>query len=174
MVLIQALTFSNTDFPSFDEVMHVLIACVGDKKQELSHIQQSAFTRQEDNYMRSKPFRVFSAPTTLSKYGRPEIDCLQTGLNDEPIEPSQLSVEAIRWIIRRYAKEGVVTWFDGTGTCSVAALIEGKHAVGIEPNKIRHEAASRRIHEFKHRAFLGIQQERGETSAGKNACHLHK
>ena len=53
---------------------------------------------------------------------------------DEPVNPTQKSVEEARLLIRTLAPKGgsVLSMCNGTGTALVAAAMEGRHAVGVD------------------------------------------
>lgn len=95
------------------------------------------------------PYRFFVPPLGISKYGIPAIDA-QVKVNGLLLNPSQKPVELMRWLVRHFSKVGdrVLSLFDGTGTTTVAALMEGRHCVGLDYCTEMHQQASFRVQTF--------------------------
>lgn len=56
----------------------------------------------------------------------------------------------MRWLVRHFSKRGdrVLSLFDGTGTTTVAALMEGRHCVGVDYCTEMHQQAAFRVQNF--------------------------
>jgi hypothetical protein len=77
----------------------------------------------------------------FSKYGRPELDGVQQ--TAQPVET--VTLEMFWWVVRNFSRKGVVVLWDGVGTATVAALLCGRHAISIEPDRKLWALAGARI-----------------------------
>lgn len=129
----------------------------------------------EDNGTYLAPFRFFPWPgasrNSVSRYGRPELDCrFEDALGAH--NPCQKSIELERWLVRHFSKQGdtVLSLCCGSGSTILAALLEGRNAVGIDTNPT---LACSRVQEFQDtellllRAFkvTGTSDEQREAAA---------
>ena len=94
----------------------------------------------------TKVGRRFMWPTTYSKYKMPGLDEI-VKVGNKRLNPSQKSVEMIRWFIRHFCgkDEAVLSLCDGTGTTCAAAVAEGRAAAGVDYCPEMHYSACERL-----------------------------
>ena len=73
--------------------------------------------------------------------------CMQEGVREKRVHPTQKPLELIKWIIKNYSKEGdtILDPFLGSGTTAVACKELGRKFIGIEINQKYCEIAERRL-----------------------------
>ena len=96
------------------------------------------------------PIRWFPPPCSVSKYGNPAEDTVCKA-GTLVVNKTQKSIELMRWIVRTCSKEQepILSLFDGTGTATLASVIEGHCAVGLDYSEVMHETAVKRMTEWK-------------------------
>ena len=94
----------------------------------------------------------------LTFVGRPEVDLLVKAPNGTPLEPLQLAVTPLQLLIKQLTKGGdaVLDLFGGTGSASLAAIIEGRSAFYVDKNSLMVGCAQRRVAQFLHTEKLKI------------------
>lgn len=113
-------------------------------------VQHFNFTDPEDSILGANPLRFFLKPGNYSKFGRAEVDAIVMK-GDKALNPTQKSVEAMRWLVRHFGRSGaglpgmVVSACDGTGTATVAALLEGRNVIAFEKSASQVELSSHRV-----------------------------
>lgn len=103
------------------------------------------------------------AGVNTTNYGRAEAPCVYDSTERYPtsilefspdrkgewarVHPTQKPVELLRWLVRTYSNPGetVLDCCMGSGTAGEAALLEGRHFVGVELDGTYFEVAQRRI-----------------------------
>jgi hypothetical protein len=138
----------------------------------------------EDAFLGSSPVRHFMQPSTTSRYGRHDIDAVQTanGKRDgPPANKAQTPVEAVRWGIRHFSKaECVVSVGNGTGTGCIAAMVEGQSCIGIDIDRGQHEVAVSRVEVFASMAktiantFSEDDEVKAMAGVHEPFCKLHE
>lgn len=68
-------------------------------------------------------------------------------MSGKPVNPTQLPVAGARFLVRTLSKPGslVLDLFGGTGTCSVAALTEGRDALCVDVDGFQVDNANQRV-----------------------------
>jgi hypothetical protein len=99
------------------------------------------FQQTEDGALFERPIRVFLSPPKHTRYGIAEVD------ESEGLDEGH-SVEGLRWLIRHFSTEGVISVFCGEGRACIAALLEGRPCVAVEPRNELRSAACDRITDF--------------------------
>lgn len=122
-----------------------------------------SFGPPEDSILLGSNYRFFPIPQYTSKRGRGELDVIWVDSKDEknlPYNPTQKSVECLRWVIRHFTPSPGTLVLDacgGTGTTSIAAALEGYSSIYIDSNGTQWTGATRRVTQLQKYAALQIQ-----------------
>ncbi len=92
----------------------------------------------------------FAKPQKISTYGRHDLDAVLVGAQRSIVNRTQKSIDEARLLVRLLSPRGglVVSVCNGTGTTMVAALLEGRHCVGVDDDEHQNTVCRERLATF--------------------------
>lgn len=93
----------------------------------------------EDSFRMAVDSINFAPPNSFSRRGRPELDQWVMKNSTEKLNSTQKSVDELAYIIRHISPPGapVLSFFEGTGTVSIACLMEGRDVTAVERDEVK-------------------------------------